>query len=65
MIKNVVKDKQTLEFDKVKEPAYALLTSIGQLSVWSFHELMNNLAKAHGYAEMLEDILSTTSRFFF
>ncbi|APJ04535.1 response regulator [Silvanigrella aquatica] len=38
------------------EGMYSLLTSIGQLSVWSFHELMNALAKVHGYTEMLEDV---------
>lgn len=35
---------------------HALLSAIGQLSVWSFHELMNALAKVQGFAEMLEDI---------
>lgn len=35
---------------------HSLLTSIGQLSVWSFHDLMNSLAKIHGYTEFLDDI---------
>ncbi|WP_338635639.1 response regulator [Spirobacillus cienkowskii] len=36
--------------------SHTLFTAIGQLSVWSFHELMNALAKVHGYTEFLEDI---------
>jgi CheY-like chemotaxis protein len=42
----------------IEDNPLALLTSIGQLSVWSFHELMNALAKVHGYSEMLEDVSS-------
>lgn len=39
------------------EDMSTLLSAIGQLSVWSFHELMNALAKVHGYTEMLDDVL--------
>lgn len=35
---------------------HSLLSAIGQLSVWSFHELMNALAKVQGFTEMLEDV---------
>ena len=59
MIKNVVKEEnvpEATEIAKEEENVHTLLTSIGQLSVWSFHELMNALAKVHGYTEMLEDI---------
>ncbi len=60
MIRNVTKEEliaDAIEIPKVDEDSFhTLLTSIGQLSVWSFHELMNALAKVHGYSEMLEDI---------
>ncbi|KAB8036769.1 response regulator [Silvanigrella paludirubra] len=59
LIKNVLKEESPQETEVSKEDDdtfHSLLTSIGQLSVWSFHELMNALAKVHGYTEMLEDI---------
>lgn len=60
MIKNVIKEETQPESPEVpkeeEDSLHSLLTSIGQLSVWSFHELMNSLAKVHGYTEMLEDI---------
>ncbi len=32
------------------------MAAVGQLSTWSFHELINHLAKAQGYTETLEEI---------
>jgi CheY-like chemotaxis protein len=60
MIKNVTNEETATEPTEIvkeeEDSIHSLLTSIGQLSVWSFHELMNALAKVHGYTEMLEDI---------
>lgn len=59
MIKNTTKYETISKLNetiKDDNSNHALLTSIGQLSVWSFHELINSLAKVHGYTEMLEDI---------
>jgi CheY-like chemotaxis protein len=60
MIKNVTKEElvadANITIKEEEDNLHTLLTSIGQLSVWSFHELMNALAKVHGYTEMLEDV---------
>ena len=34
----------------------ALLHAIGQLSVWSFHDLLNSLAKIEGFSDMINGI---------
>lgn len=64
LIQNIAKDEVIIQQDTENIPKeeeqnlYSLLSAIGQLSVWSFHELMNTLAKVQGFTEMLDDIYS-------
>ncbi|KAB8027965.1 response regulator [Fluviispira multicolorata] len=50
------KETAIVTSDETNENQLELLATIGQLSVWSFHEMMNAFAKVHGYTELLDDI---------
>ncbi len=37
----------------------ATLMAVGQISIWSFHDMINMLSKVQGYTEMLEELHQT------
>ncbi len=54
---NSTKEAEDESYKDIGENQLEMFVAIGQLSVWSFHDMMNAFAKIHGYTELLDDIV--------
>lgn len=72
ILRNMISEIQTGDLNKnipennltTQEAAYvtgdkrvALLEAIGQLSVWSFHDILNSLAKIEGFSDLINGVV--------